>query len=66
MDAKSQRLTRTNELTQKDVLDGFAHCQSELFDEIRKITDENKGESLMIAIKTKRVIQRWFRNGGRL
>ena len=66
MDKQSQRTVRQTELTQKDVLDGFAHCQNILFEKIRQITDENQGQPLMIALKTKRVIQKWFAQSGRL
>ena len=60
----NQRTTGPPELTQQDVLNGFAQCQNILFDAIRQITDENNGEPLMIALKTKRIIQKWFRQNG--
>ena len=66
MESKTKSIGRSTTLKQSDVMDGFARCQSILFDHIRQITDENKGQEEMTALKTKRIIQKWFRQDGRL
>jgi len=47
------------------VLDTFNHCVDDLIAEIRRINTENP-DPLMAENKTKRVIQKWFKYGGRL
>jgi len=47
------------------VLDTFNHCVDDLIAEIRRINIENP-DPLMAENKTKRVIQKWFKHGGRL
>lgn len=44
----------------------FNKCIEDLISEIRLITEENKHDELMVANKTKRAIDKWFRNGGKI
>jgi len=66
MESKTKPTSRSTFVKQSDVMDGFARCQAVLFERIREITDENKGQEEMIALKTKRVIQKWFSQNGKL
>ena len=52
-------------VTQKQVLDSFNHYVDDLILHIRKITEENTDPE-MISLKTKRIIEKWFRNAGKL
>lgn len=52
-------------LTQKHVMDSFNHYVDDLISRIRKINEENDDPE-MIAVKTKRLIQKWFQHSGKL
>ena len=47
------------------VLDTFNSCVDVLIAEIRKINIENQDRE-MAELKTKRMIQKWFKHGGRI
>jgi len=53
-------------LTQKKVLDVFETCFNNLTVKIKEISEENKHDEEMAAIKIKRIIQKWFKNGGKI
>ncbi len=53
-------------LTQKKVMDVFTSCVDNLTKEILKISEENKHDELMAALKIRRLITKWFRHGGKI
>jgi len=53
-------------LTQKKVLDVFETCFNNLTVKIKEISEENSHDEEMAAIKIKRIIQKWFKNGGKI
>lgn len=53
-------------ISQKQIMDGFNKTVDDLIAEIRYITEENKHDDQMVAVKTYRAIQKWFRNGGKI
>ena len=53
-------------LTQKKVMDVFETCVHNLTVKILEISEENKHDEEMAAIKIKRIIQKWFNNGGKI
>lgn len=52
-------------ITQKRIMESFNHYVDDLIIAIRKITDENP-DPQMAANKTKRIIDHWFKKGGRI
>ena len=51
--------------TQKQILDSFNHYVDDLIMRIRQITDENP-DPQMAAVKTKRLITKWFNHAGKV
>lgn len=58
-------LKPANYITQKRILESFNHYVDDLISKIRLINEVNEDPE-MIAIKTKRLIEKWFRNTGKL
>ena len=59
-------MTEPNIPKQKVVLDSFNKCVSDLIAEIRIISQQNSHDEMMMSNKTKRAIDKWFRNGGKI
>ena len=55
----------TDYITQKRILESFNHYVDDLITHIRQITDENP-DPQMAANKTKRIIDKWFKHGGKI
>ena len=51
--------------TQKQIMDAFNQRVDVLIKEIRRVTDENT-DPQMVSIKTKRLIDKWFKHGGKI
>ena len=53
-------------VTQKRIMEAFNHYVFDLIEHIRVITEENQHDQQMVANKTKRIIDKWFANSGKL
>ena len=53
-------------ITQNQVMSSFNKCVDDLISQILIVTKENSHDPEMQGLKTKRLIQKWFRNAGKL